>query len=474
MGRVEALEVLSVSTNIDLDHDDIMYPDVVTFLAIQVGCIAAIWSGVTWQSIAICVVLYWLRMFAITAGYHRYFSHRAYSTSRVFQFLLAALAQSTAQKSVLWWAAKHRHHHLHSDTEHDVHSPRHKGFAYSHVGWIFYRRHDATDLVKVSDFASYPELMWLHKFEVLPAIVVGALCVLIAGWSGLVVGFLWSTVLLYHATFCINSLAHVRGSKRYVTGDDSRNNWLLALFTMGEGWHNNHHAYQSSAQQGFRWWEIDVTYYVLVALSWLGIVWDLKTPPKRVLRNEQRLGSRAVRRTAEQLAGRFNPEYIALAIKSSIHETESSVRAALFLLQHRADLRLPSMPTRDQLLAEAQAMFAKTRSLDDIVDRAYELLVESVCFLLVVPPDDRVLTRADTPAQVSGHGGRPDRQKAPIAGASPRDEEQMSKRRSTFDDQLAEMVRDAIVAWLDQDNRKLALEWPDRLLDQANRTRNGR
>lgn len=376
-----------MSTGIDLDraHNDIMYPDVVPFLAIHIGCIAAICSGVTWQASAICVVLYWLRMFAITAGYHRYFSHRAYSTSRVFQFVLAFLAQSSGQKSVLWWAAKHRHHHLHSDTEQDVHSPRHKGFVYSHVSWIFCRRHDATDLTKVSDFASYPELMWLHKFELLPAIATAGLCFLVAGWPGLVVGFLWSTVLLYHATFCINSLAHVQGRKRYVTGDDSRNNLVLALLTMGEGWHNNHHAYQSSVRQGFRWWEIDTTYYVLVALSGLGIVWNLKVPPKQVLRNEQRLGSRVIRRTAEQLASRFNPESIALAIKSSVYEAELSVRDALFLLQQQAG-RLPDMPTRDELLAEAQAMFAKTMSLDDIVDRAYELLIESVVSLLAVQP----------------------------------------------------------------------------------------
>jgi stearoyl-CoA desaturase (delta-9 desaturase) len=193
---LETNEVVSLSINIEPVHDDIMYPDLVPFLAVHAGCVAAIWSGVTWQAIAICGVLYWLRMFAITGGYHRYFSHRAYSTGRVFQFLLAFLAQSTAQKSVLWWAAKHRHHHLHSDTEQDAHSPRHNGFVYSHVGWIFDRRHDATDLVKVSDFASYLELMWLHKLELLPAIVLGAFCVLIAGWSGLVVGFLWSTVLL--------------------------------------------------------------------------------------------------------------------------------------------------------------------------------------------------------------------------------------------------------------------------------------
>ncbi len=159
---IETSEVASVSINIDSgqehgdEHDDVMYPQVLPFILVHAGCVAAIWSGVSWQAVTICAVLYWLRMFAITAGYHRYFSHRAYATSRVFQFILAFLAQSSAQKSVLWWAAKHRHHHLHSDTAQDVHSPRHKGFLYSHLGWIFYRQHDATDLVKVSDLASYP------------------------------------------------------------------------------------------------------------------------------------------------------------------------------------------------------------------------------------------------------------------------------------------------------------------------------
>ncbi len=376
---------MPVNIDPDREHDDVMYPQVLPFLLIHVGCIAAIWSGVSWQAVGLCVALYWLRMFAITAGYHRYFSHRAYATSRVFQFVLAFLAQSSAQKSVLWWAAKHRHHHLHSDTAQDVHSPRHKGFFYSHVGWIFYRQHDATDLVKVADLASYPELMWLHKLELLPAVALAGLCFILAGWSGLVVGFLWSTVLLYHATFCINSLAHVHGRKRYVTGDDSRNNWLLALLTMGEGWHNNHHAYQASARQGFYWYEIDLTYYVLVVLSWFGIVRDLKMPPAQVLRNQQRLGSRVVRQAAEQLAARFDSERIALAIRTSIHETELSVRDALALLQQRAGERLSSMPTRDQLLAEAQRMFVKTISLDDIVDRAYELLNDSVGLLLAAP-----------------------------------------------------------------------------------------
>jgi stearoyl-CoA desaturase (Delta-9 desaturase) len=367
------------------EHDDIMYPQVLPFLMVHAGGFLAIWSDISWPAIATCVVLYWLRMFAITAGYHRYFSHRAYSTSRAFQFVLAFLAQSSAQKSVLWWAAKHRHHHLHSDSDKDVHSPSRNGFFYSHVSWIFYRRNDAVDLMKVSDFSSYPELMWLHKLELAPAIVLAGLCFLFAGWSGFVVGFLWSTVLVYHATFCINSLAHVHGHKRYVTGDDSRNNWLLAVFTMGEGWHNNHHAYQSSARQGFRPWEIDATYYILVALSWFGIVWNLKAPPNQILRNEQRLGSRVINRAAEQLSGRFDSGRIAREIRS-VHQTELSVREVLHRMRNRADVNLPNVPTRGQLLAEAHVMFAKTISLDDIVDRAYDHLIEAVGYLLVVPP----------------------------------------------------------------------------------------
>jgi stearoyl-CoA desaturase (Delta-9 desaturase) len=377
------------------DHDDIIYPSAIPFVLVHLGCLAAIWTGVTWQALAICVTLYWLRIFAIGAGYHRYFSHRAYSTSRAFQFILALLAQTTAQKSVIWWASKHRHHHLHSDTAEDVHSPRHKGFIYSHLGWIFARKHDLPDFAKVADLTRYPELMVLHKFEILPAIVLAGLCYLLAGWSGLVVGYLWSTVLVYHATFCINSLAHVSGSKRYVTGDDSRNNWLLAVFTMGEGWHNNHHAYQSSVRQGFRWWEIDPTYYLLRALSWLGLVWDLKTPPEQVVRNEQRLGAKVINRAAEELAARFNSERIAAAIASALHTPElSALQETLTRAHHRTaemlkTLHLPHIPSRDEFLAEARAMFARTRSLDEIVDRAYELLLASVGARLTAPIEVR-------------------------------------------------------------------------------------
>src|SRR3990170_532340 len=176
-----------MSPNASSNGTDVVYPAAIPFVLIHLACVGAIWSGITWEALTICVALYWLRIFAIGAGYHRYFSHRAYSTSRIFQFLLAVAAQMTAQKSVLWWAAMHRHHHLHSDTEEDTHSPRHQGFLYSHVGWIFARRNDTADLGRVADLARFPELRFLHKFELLPAIALAALCFVVAGWSGLVV-----------------------------------------------------------------------------------------------------------------------------------------------------------------------------------------------------------------------------------------------------------------------------------------------
>jgi stearoyl-CoA desaturase (delta-9 desaturase) len=381
--------IIRPSATSEHDGDDIIYPSVIPFLLVHIACLAAVLTGITWRAAAIGIVLYWARMFGVVAGYHRLFSHRSYVTGRTAQFLLAVLAQSSGQKSVLWWAAKHRHHHLHSDTPQDVHSPVHKGFLYSHVGWIFARKHDVADLAAVPDLTRYPELVWLHKFEQLPAICLGVACLLAAGWPGVVVGFCWSTVLVYHATFCINSLAHVSGRKRYVTGDQSRNNWLLAVLTMGEGWHNNHHAYPSSVRQGFRWWELDIAYYLLQASSWTGIVWGLKTPPQSVLRNEQRLGSKVLDRVAAQLAARFNTERIAACIAATLHGPElANLRAALSRAQdHASDLlgtmQLPSMPGREELLAEAKAIFAKTRSLDDIVDRAYELILESVRSYLV-------------------------------------------------------------------------------------------
>ena len=219
---------------------------------------------------------YFLRMFAVTGGYHRYFSHRSFRMNRFWQFWMACLAQTSAQKGVLWWAAHHRDHHLHSDRKEDLHSPVHEGFWWSHLGWILSDEYETFDAKRISDFHRFPELRWLDRFHLVPAIAYGAAVYFIGGWDAFIWGFLVSTVLLYHGTFLINSLTHIWGSRRFATPDESRNNFLLAIVTLGEGWHNNHHHYMSSVRQGIRWWEIDITYYVLVALSWVGITRDLR------------------------------------------------------------------------------------------------------------------------------------------------------------------------------------------------------
>ena len=219
---------------------------------------------------------YVFRMFVVTGGYHRYFSHRSYRLNRFWQFVLAFCAQTSAQKGVLWWAAHHRDHHLLSDRKADVHSPVQEGFWWSHVGWIISDRYDHYDRKRIADFGRFPELRFLDKVHLLPTVIYAVAIFLIGGWSALVWGYVVSTVLLYHCTFLINSLAHVWGSRRFATPDESRNNFLLALVTLGEGWHNNHHHYMSSVRQGIKWWEIDITYYGIKLLSWVGITRDLR------------------------------------------------------------------------------------------------------------------------------------------------------------------------------------------------------
>jgi stearoyl-CoA desaturase (delta-9 desaturase) len=233
--------------------------------------------GYLWLALAI----YGVGMFFVTAGYHRYFSHRTFKTGRLFQFILAFGAQATSQKGILWWAGHHRHHHKHSDESQDVHSPRH-GFFWSHMKWIMVRRFMDTEMDRVKDLSAYPELVWLNQWYLVPPAVVGGLVYWIGGLDAFLIGFGGGLFCVWHATFFVNSLAHVIGRKRYETGDDSRNSAIIAVLTLGEGWHNNHHYYQSSARQGFFWWEIDVTWYVLKALASVGVVWELREPSQKV------------------------------------------------------------------------------------------------------------------------------------------------------------------------------------------------
>lgn len=283
-----------VSTE-NLTENKVDWLRVIPFLGLHLACFSVVWVGWSVFAVVFAIALYGLRMFAITAFYHRYFSHKAFSTSRLGQFCFALLGATAVQRGPLWWASMHRHHHAHSDRHEDAHSPTRHGFFWSHLGWFLSEKHFATCTDRVKELAKYPELRFLDRFDVVvPTIFALAIYGLGAwlesampqlGTNGLqllVWGFVISTVVLYHATFSVNSLAHTWGDRRYETPDNSRNNFLIALFTMGEGWHNNHHHYPGSARQGFYWWEVDLTYYGLRLLAAMGLIWNLRTIPASI------------------------------------------------------------------------------------------------------------------------------------------------------------------------------------------------
>lgn len=266
------------------------------FILVHLACIAVIWVGWSPVAVAICAALYFIRMFAITAFYHRYFSHKSFKTNRFWQFVFAVLGNSATQRGPLWWAAHHRKHHKHSDEEHDLHSPIKHGFWWSHMGWFTCDAAFKTDYNMVKEWAKFPELKFLNRYDILVPIILGVSLFLTGemlatfapalettGAQLFVWGYCISTVLLAHGTFTINSLCHTWGKRRFNTTDDSRNNFWLALITLGEGWHNNHHRFPVSARQGFYWWELDISYYILKLMSKLGMIWDLNPVPVRIL-----------------------------------------------------------------------------------------------------------------------------------------------------------------------------------------------
>ena len=372
------------------DKADIIHPRVLPFITVHLVCLAILWVDVQPIDWIICGALYVIRMFGITAGFHRYFSHRSFKTSRVFQFFLAFLGQSSAQRGVLWWAATHRHHHKHSDTEQDVHSPVQHGFWYSHVLWVFSKQGRTPDYSLIKDFQKYPELVWLEKWERLPPFLLGFFVWLVAGWSGLIVGFFLSTVFLFHGTFTINSLSHVFGKQSYVTGDSSRNNLFLAIITLGEGWHNNHHHFPSATPQGFRWWQIDVTYYILKVLSIFRIVWDLRLPPAHVIKGKRKLSFTVVEKAAQQLATSFSIEQIgnsllkAWAQSPKLEELRQRARIGQAEVEKfLKELKIPELPAQADLKHKAQKMFNHIPSLNLIVERANQIIVQSVSVWLV-------------------------------------------------------------------------------------------
>lgn len=292
------LRWLDSSASLPVDQaapDRIDWLRVLPFVLLHLACLAVIWVGWSWFAVLFAIALYAVRMFAITGFYHRYFSHRSFRTSRLCQLLFAILGSTAVQRGPLWWASHHRHHHAHSDQAEDAHSPVQHGLLWSHLGWFLSDSHFATRSERVNELMAYPELRFLDRFDVLVPVAFAlaiyslgawlqhaAPALGTSGWQLLVWGFAISTVALYHATFSVNSLAHTWGRRRYNTKDHSRNNFWIALVTLGEGWHNNHHHFPGSVRQGFYWWEIDLTYYGLKLLAACGLIWDLRVVPPAI------------------------------------------------------------------------------------------------------------------------------------------------------------------------------------------------
>lgn len=285
-----------VGPHVDEDSHHINWVRCLPFFFVHAMCLAVIWVGISPAAVIACLFFFWLRMFAITGFYHRYFSHRSFKTNRFWQFIFAFIANSSAQRGPLWWASHHRKHHKFSDEKEDRHSPVQHGFWWSHVGWFICESAFKTDYSVIKDLAKYPELKFLNRFDILAPATLAVFTFILGeflnaywpslgtnGLQMLIWGFFISTVILFHATFTINSLGHIYGKRRFKTKDNSRNNPWLAFITLGEGWHNNHHRFAVSARQGFYWWELDITYYTLKVLSFFRIVSDLNPVPSRIL-----------------------------------------------------------------------------------------------------------------------------------------------------------------------------------------------
>ncbi len=277
------------------DPEAIDWSRIVPFIGLHLACLLVFVVGVSWLAVLVCMLSYFIRMFAITAFYHRYFSHKSFKTSRPVQAVFAAIGATATQRGPIWWAAHHRHHHIHADDADDGHSPR-DGFWHSHIKWFLMKKNFQVKSKHVKDLKQFPELNFIDRYDIIFPIILATALFILGGYlesaypelntsAGqlLIWGYFISTVMLSHVTYCINSLAHMFGFRTYETNDDSRNNFVLAIFTLGEGWHNNHHCSPGSVKQGFKWWQVDFSYYGLYIMYKLGLIWDLKYPNKDLL-----------------------------------------------------------------------------------------------------------------------------------------------------------------------------------------------
>jgi len=268
---------------------------VLFYILLHFGCLAAFYTGINCQAVALFCAAFLLRAFGVSIVYHRYFAHRSFQTSRLMQFSLAVYGALTVLGGPLWWAQTHREHHRNADTPEDIHSPHYQGFIYSHCGWFLDNRHRSVDRTKIGDLAKFPELVFVDRMDLVFKVIYAAGCYWLFGIVGVVWGFLLPTVIVLQMIHWIQSVSHsIGGYRRYPTLDDSRNHWLFGIISLGEGFHHNHHCFPNSARLGLRWWEFDAGYWTLVALSWLGLIWDLKVPVQEVRGRRDERAERAV------------------------------------------------------------------------------------------------------------------------------------------------------------------------------------
>jgi stearoyl-CoA desaturase (delta-9 desaturase) len=272
---------------------------ITVFWAVQASALLVFAVPFRWAFIALWAASHFLRAIGLTLAFHRYFAHRAFKMNRVARFVWAFIGTAAMQKGPLWWAGHHVNHHRFADREGDPHSPMVSGVYYAHIGWFLndtkYDSVEASNPV-IRDFSKVPEIAWLEKYFFFPPLALAIGMFLIGGMPWLVWGFCLPTMTLAHATFAINTVNHMFGSRRFETVDESRNNPLTAFFAVGEGWHNNHHRYQRAARNGFYWWELDLTWYVIRAMAVLGIASDVQPVPARIYEEARVLRKRRAAR----------------------------------------------------------------------------------------------------------------------------------------------------------------------------------
>jgi stearoyl-CoA desaturase (delta-9 desaturase) len=264
---------------------------VMVMVIMHLACLGVFLVGFSWPALWVAIVMYVIRGMGVTTGYHRLLAHRSYKTNRFIQFVVATAGGLAMQGGPLWWVAHHRAHHRDTDKEGDIHSPVTKGMWQSHMGWMMSNEAFHEQGSNSRDLFKYPELkflqrhyVWILVLQMLGLYALGSLLSLwypdtsINGLQCLVWGFFVSTVFLWHVTFSVNSVCHRWGSQDYDSNDASTNNWIIGILGFGEGWHNNHHFYPSSARHGLKWWQVDVTWILIRGLCLVGLASDPKIP----------------------------------------------------------------------------------------------------------------------------------------------------------------------------------------------------